>query len=222
MNNVNKIIIDNVTMNSSQLLIENKIKHLEVYGSGSISIFNQDINSLEILVHSNSNLNFNYFNNVNELKTNITIKLEDNAILKFNYAFIIDNKYDINVDTTFNGSNSNIDLNLFFINNNDAFIKANGYVSEKGEGNILNETIKGINIGTAKTVCNPNLFVETSKVLANHANTIGAIDEDEIFYMQSKGLSKSAAEKLICDGFICSTINDSELKIKIKEYLNGR
>ena len=66
------------------------------------------------------------------------------------------------------------------------------------------------------------MLINTSKVIANHENAIGSINEEELFYLMSKGLTKENAEKLICKGYLLSNMHNEELKDKIKEYLNGR
>ena len=38
----------------------------------------------------------------------------------------------------------------------------------------------------------------------------------------SKGINKENAEKLIIQGYLLSVIDNEELKIKIREYLNSR
>lgn len=48
----------------------------------------------------------------------------------------------------------------------------------------------------------PNLEISENEVKAGHAATVGKIDEMEIFYLTSRGLSRGQAVKLIVDGFI--------------------
>jgi len=48
----------------------------------------------------------------------------------------------------------------------------------------------------------PNLEISENEVKAGHAATVGKIDEMEIFYLMSKGLTRNQAVKLIVDGFI--------------------
>ena len=67
----------------------------------------------------------------------------------------------------------------------------------------------------------PNLVVNTNEVEANHGVSIGGIDEDEMFYLMSKGISKATAKKLIEEGFILSIMPD-DIKERIKNILVGR
>ena len=65
------------------------------------------------------------------------------------------------------------------------------------------------------------MVVNTNEVIANHGISIGGVNEEELFYLMCKGISKANAIKLIEEGFILS-IMDNELKERIKNILLGR
>lgn len=49
----------------------------------------------------------------------------------------------------------------------------------------------------------PRLEVLTKKVASlGHAASVGKIDEEQLFYLQSRGLSRQEAERLIVEGFL--------------------
>ena len=64
----------------------------------------------------------------------------------------------------------------------------------------------------------PNLLVDSCDVEANHGAAICKIEDDELLYLESKGISKDKANKLLEDSFILS-IFDDDFKEKIKEFL---
>src|SRR4051794_38524383 len=47
----------------------------------------------------------------------------------------------------------------------------------------------------------PNLEIETNDVKCSHASTIGPIDEDQRFYLESRGIPPEVAERLVVLGF---------------------
>jgi Fe-S cluster assembly protein SufD len=47
----------------------------------------------------------------------------------------------------------------------------------------------------------PNLDIKTNDVRCSHASTVGPIDEDQRFYLESRGLPPAVAERLIVLGF---------------------
>ncbi len=47
----------------------------------------------------------------------------------------------------------------------------------------------------------PNLEIETNDVKCSHASTVGPIDEDQRFYLESRGIQPEIAERLVVLGF---------------------
>lgn len=54
----------------------------------------------------------------------------------------------------------------------------------------------------AKAEATPNLEIETDEVHCSHAATVGKIDEEEIFYLQSRGIDLKQAKDMIAEGFL--------------------
>ena len=55
--------------------------------------------------------------------------------------------------------------------------------------------------GDAKGRSVPSLEIEENEVKAGHASTVGRPDEQQLFYLRSRGLSEQEAERLIISGF---------------------
>ena len=53
----------------------------------------------------------------------------------------------------------------------------------------------------------PGLEIEANDVRCTHGATNGQIEAEELFYLQSRGISKSAAQRLIVFGFIQEVID---------------
>ncbi|MGA1408091.1 MAG: SufD family Fe-S cluster assembly protein, partial [Ilumatobacteraceae bacterium] len=47
----------------------------------------------------------------------------------------------------------------------------------------------------------PNLEIETNDVKCSHASTVGPIDDDQRFYLESRGIPTDVAERLVVFGF---------------------
>jgi Fe-S cluster assembly scaffold protein SufB len=54
----------------------------------------------------------------------------------------------------------------------------------------------------------PSLEILENDIKAGHATTVGRINDLEMFYLQSRGLEKETAKKLIVQGFLQSMIAD--------------
>ena len=51
------------------------------------------------------------------------------------------------------------------------------------------------------------MFIDSNDVIANHNSTIGNINKDYLFYLNSKGIENDNAKKLIISGFLKSILN---------------
>ena len=47
----------------------------------------------------------------------------------------------------------------------------------------------------------PNLEIENNDVQCSHASTVGPIDEEQRFYLESRGVPPEIAERLVVLGF---------------------
>jgi Fe-S cluster assembly protein SufD len=47
----------------------------------------------------------------------------------------------------------------------------------------------------------PNLMIEANDVKCSHGSTVGPIDEEQMYYLATRGVSPETAEKLIVLGF---------------------
>ena len=75
-----------------------------------------------------------------------------------------------------------------------------------------------------KTLANsiPSLKIDANDVKASHGATVGQIDEEHLFYLMARGLSRAEAEKLIVEGFfepIIQKIPLEELREKIRKMV---
>jgi len=52
----------------------------------------------------------------------------------------------------------------------------------------------------------PNLEIENNDVRCSHASTVGPVDEDQRFYLESRGVPTAVAERLIVAGFFAEVL----------------
>ena len=53
----------------------------------------------------------------------------------------------------------------------------------------------------------PNLEIETNDVKCSHASAVGPIDEEQRYYLESRGIPPQAAERLIVLGFFSEVLD---------------
>ncbi|WP_010631384.1 Fe-S cluster assembly protein SufD [Sporolactobacillus vineae] len=54
----------------------------------------------------------------------------------------------------------------------------------------------------ARGDANPILLIDEYDVIAGHAASVGRVDQDQLYYLMSRGIRKETAEKLIVEGFL--------------------
>ena len=64
----------------------------------------------------------------------------------------------------------------------------------------------------------PKLEIIENEVKAGHASTVGKINDMELFYLMSRGLTKETSTKLIVQGFLESLLSE----FPIKDVVNAR
>ena len=78
----------------------------------------------------------------------------------------------------------------------------------------------------ARAVAIPELEIETDDVKASHAATVGQIDKEQLFYLTSRGISRSLATKMIVEAFLDEVLNQLDLseakkiRVKLEKELN--
>lgn len=66
---------------------------------------------------------------------------------------------------------------------------------------------KIINTSCGKSKILPNLIVDNDDIVASHSAFIGDFDREDIFYMESRGISEDESRKLLYDGFLIGNLN---------------
>jgi Fe-S cluster assembly protein SufD len=71
----------------------------------------------------------------------------------------------------------------------------------------------------------PSVLVSADDVSASHGGTVGELDEAMIFYMQSRGLDRAAAVRVIVEGFfepLLSELRDEPLEALVREKVAAK
>lgn len=71
----------------------------------------------------------------------------------------------------------------------------------------------------------PSVLVSSDDVSASHGGTVGELDEASTFYMQSRGLDRPSAVRIIVEGFfepLLSELQDEPLAELVREKIAGK
>jgi Fe-S cluster assembly protein SufD len=80
-------------------------------------------------------------------------------------------------------------------------------VSENAPGTNAFQTNRNLKLSEGAWAFSvPNLEIEQNQVSCSHASTVGEIDEDQRFYLESRGVPTTTAEQLLVSGFFAEVI----------------
>ncbi|MGH7506101.1 MAG: SufB/SufD family protein, partial [Longimicrobiales bacterium] len=70
---------------------------------------------------------------------------------------------------------------------------------------------------TAQATSLPNLEIEADDVRCSHAATVGQLDDEELFYIMSRGIPRHEAERLVVFGFFGEVLDRLPLPELVRE-----
>lgn len=127
-------------------------------------------------------------------------------------AIFVDGWDEIRIDTTIEHRNRNTSSNIF----NHGVVRAEAYgmfagrtFIEKGATNSFGDQESRFLMldATAKADSYPVLLIEENELKAGHASSIGQLDEDSVYYLESRGMTREQAEQLVTSGYLQPVID---------------
>lgn len=77
----------------------------------------------------------------------------------------------------------------------------------------------------AKVDAIPSLIVKVDDVSASHGGTVGEVDEDLVFYMRTRGITRENAIRILVEGFfepVITEFEDEHLESIVRERIAGK
>ena len=227
---VKKIIIN--IQKDTNLRIDFKNKSLEKWNiefnvNGNFNLFMLSFGS-ESKIQYVYNLNdfsntFVYkFNDVKTIKERTIINLNGiNSKINYNFRTISKNIEEYDYLINHNASNTESVLNTNGVNIRKGILSFNitGEVKNNIKDSIINESSRIINLTNNECIIKPNLLIEEYSVSANHSALIGNFNDDELFYLQSRGIPKKKAINLLIKGFLLEN-SFEEYKLDIEKIID--
>ncbi len=166
----------------------------------------------------NSSLCINKFNYLTDIREMIMIYLKgENSSINYNFkSMSLGNEtYDLVINHEAKKTNSNIKNNVI---NKDGKVslQVSSYVPKGITSCIVNQNNRIINFSNNKCEIRPNLYIDEFDTTANHSALIGGFDSEEMFYLMTRGIKESEANKLLITGILLSDIDNTKM---IKQIL---
>ena len=79
---------------------------------------------------------------------------------------------------------------------------------------ICNQDNQIINLVDGKSTILPKLLIDNYDVDSNHAAYIGKFKDEILFYLMSRGISRSQGYRLLLNGFLINSLDIDKNKIK--------
>lgn len=198
--------------------------NLKLNDNSNINYLSVDLSrnsNKEINIAANCNLNMTT-SNFNGGNKNTTVYMnEENSIFNLKSIIMMKGEADnevINVYHKNKNTESKIE-NYITSNNANISVDVIGKI-EKGmsNSNCVQKSRGIILTDNARIKVMPVLLIDEYDVSANHGAAIGKIDDEGLYYLMSRGISRKDAEMLIIKGFLNPILNELESE-EIKEEL---
>jgi len=166
--------------------------------------------NMNVNINQNSNLLINHYTKNNNLEENVNIYLNKQySNIEYNYSCLGNTKKVLNIEH--NAQNTNSSVKTYGISNND---KQEFIITENVPKGIINcklsQASKIINLGDNKSTIKPILLIEEQEVNASHSSVISPINQDDLFYLMSRGIDENNSIKLLTTGFLVNNLNLTE------------
>ncbi len=226
----NKIIVKNNSLinieyiNCDNINIIFEINNYVIAKIFEFSIDN-DINiKNEYITKKNATLNISSFFNNKKCNNEIIINLNgENSIINYNFACISYNSENYIITIKHNRKNtiSNINNSAIVLNNSCLEFDVNSYLPKNNKNCILNQESRIIVMDKNNSIIKPNMYIEEADVVAKHSSTIGSFNQNDIFYLMTKGISYNDSIKLLIKGFLFKNLDcPIEIREKILNIFN--
>ncbi len=216
MNQMGKIIMNKLLLVEDINNISDGSYDVEITKDMNINISNEVVlnnydhknYNLKLLVEDKADIELNKVNMVNK-DVALEIIINNDSLVNFNWVIINSGRNKINIIVKMIGNNSKCFAKVRIINSSresNADVIFRGVVALNTKDNTIVEDLKGLILGEDTIKISPIMEVSTNEVMANHLVTIGSFNPEELFYLNSKGLSEKLAKDMLKTSFIWSVL----------------
>lgn len=138
----------------------------------------------------------------------LDIEIGAEAIAELYVVGVLDvSKFSLQVNSRNTGQDSSFSANLRFVQFGTSVVDFDGFMkiengAKNSSANLSVESLLLSREASANLV--PSLEIEENEVSASHSALVKNIDQDQIFYMRSRGVGLQEANRLLVEGFVNS------------------
>ena len=172
----------------------------------NVIVKNPDENSWGFEVGENGNLWVDFLQISDDLKVFVNLQNE-NAKCKINCAYLTNknNKINIDIKVLHKSKNTTSEQHIKGIATDESQVSFKGIIeipksSQKCDGR---QHHRGLVLSPkAKIEATPQLEIWADDVVCSHGSAIGPLDANQLFYLQTRGLSEFEAKKILLSSFL--------------------
>ncbi|WP_137745013.1 Fe-S cluster assembly protein SufD [Staphylococcus capitis] len=101
-----------------------------------------------------------------------------------------------------------------------------GYIKHGGTKSIANQESRVLMLSeNARGDANPILLIDEDDVEAGHAASVGRVDPEQLYYLMSRGISRTEAECLVIHGFLDPVVRElpiEDVKRQLREVIERK
>lgn len=203
---------------------DSKFKLLQVIdGTAKVELVNT--NNLK----ENSYIDFRSLNIARDSITSTVVGNLENKYCDFDiYLVDINNskhlhKYDLISNHHIGYNNSTFRAFGIIDNSSDSIINTKGVIKAVAEKANIDHNIKGILLDfESSIIADPALIIDNFDVSANHGASVGDLDDDDLYYLMSRGLNKVESQKLILGGLVNPILDGYNLEESFIVFIEER
>lgn len=178
----------------------------------------------KIVLHKNSFIRANYaeLTKGNHVKKTEAEFVGERSVFEFRSATLAFNRLKWEIVATHRAkySEANLDSYAIVLEQGHLELEVIGHIEKGYNGSKTHQLTRVMNLGSElQTIVYPKLLIEENDVEASHAASVGQPDEDQIYYMQARGIPRTEALKLITLGYLLPVVHeieDEEIKEKLR------
>lgn len=192
------------------------------YEEKELHLFDKTNQEVIYNVEENATLKvYQYGININN---DIVINLNgNNAKVEYHYSTINYENHKYNILVNHNASNTSSNIYNHGINVLDKKLDFNvtGKVFKTSDNCICNQENQILNLVDGDSTILPNLLIDNYNVSSSHSAYIGKFKDEILFYLMSRGLSKTTSYDLLIKSFLINgSSSDEDIESLEKEIKN--
>lgn len=177
----------------------------------------------KLLKNTNLKMNYSELSQGSHEKDSLYEFLGDNSNLEVKGASLVANKLKWNLLALHHAKKTyaNLDNHAIVLENANLDIEVTGQIDKGYSGSETHQMTRIMNLAKMENVrVFPKLLIDENDVAASHAATVGKPDVNHIYYLQSRGITKEEALKLLIKGYLLPITSDIEDETIKEELIN--